>query len=329
MRELLLVALVLAGVYGVPELWQRWSCDVAVVTYRDGGMGSLRAAMLEAGRCQGYVRVHIAVPDLYLDTVLPPLHNRYGILLEGVAGGTRVHPASGLQGTLVELDAPALIIQGLRVRGSGATAIRASGRQLALRDLDVTGFDQAVLVAGSPMTLQMRQVTLSDNGVGLYALQRGARLQVADSVLQRSTRAAVLLGKGDGTRLRVLDSTLSNNRVDIQGSAASIDLQGSHLLGSTDGAIVARSDLLQIYGSVVDTGGAQAVLVAGPARVIVHESRLRGPGIGIHAIASHSLAINDSTIEVGGPGWVVAPDTREEIRAAIVEPPVAMAAAPG
>lgn len=292
-------ALGLAAVLAVSSHWlQRWrlpsperSADrvFRVTSSADSGPGSLREGIFAADRANGRARVTIDVPRIVLKTPLPPLVNPAGVVIDGEAAHA-VLDASGLgDGPVLDLQAPASVIIGLRIERAPREAILIRKEGARLRNVSVADSDAGVYQADGAGDLVVEDSTFERNTVGVHAAADGATVKFHNNRFRDHRRAAIWA-------VAVRPPSASHRTgIDILRNQFSGDYQPLVLLN-----IPAR-----IERNMFEGARAAALHVSG-ASVIVRNNRMRaGHGFGIDAVRLAHGIIADNELDHNCAGGMI------------------------
>lgn len=218
-------AVALAGGLAVSARWvEQWrpappdrsaALTLRVTNAQDAGAGSLRDAILAADRLQGRARVIVAVPRIVLETVLPPLVNPRGVVIETEAGaeidGTR------LAGPVLDVASPGTVVSGFHIAGGSAgVVVRAAGT--TLRNISVGSSDTGVLIGDGADSVRIQDSSFADNRIGIQVTApRGeTTLQNLRFTNHRSAAVwAVATPSAIGPQIHIMDSRFFNDAIGL------------------------------------------------------------------------------------------------------------------
>ncbi len=233
-----------------------------VTNGNDSGEGSLRQAVLNANAIAGADTIAFA-GDTFTDANVPDVVE--------LTGGM-VDIASDL--TLSGLGADVLIVRNTAAAGPASRVFNvASGSTVVMRGMTITGGNSinggGIVVEGGATSLGLLHCVVTDNtaasAAGGIAAGPGSTLDIVHSTISNNTANGSGGGGGidfDGATLRVVNSTISGNRVPngsdngagIWTQAGTTTLINSTITGNLAGGAGSAGGLLAFAGSTVTVG---------------------------------------------------------------------------
>jgi nitrous oxidase accessory protein NosD len=298
-------ALALAAILAVSSRWlekirpvspERAAGNVFHVTSgEDAGPGSLRESIFAADRTAGRARIVIDVPRIVLGTPLPPLVNPAGIVIAAARRHAVLDASALTGGPVLDLAAPDCVIIGLRIERALDQAILVRKGGARLRDVAITDSGVGVHQLDGANDLVVNDSTFARNVVGVHVAAGGAPVKLLDNQFQHHRRAAIWA---------VASTTpppQQPNGLDIARNRFNADAQ-SVVLYNTQGRVEAN-----VFENATDA----AVHVTG-TRVVIKGNRMRaGRAFGVRAERIQHGVISNNEIDHNCSGGVIVRDSHD------------------
>jgi len=271
--------------------------EIRVSSTADSGPGSLREAIFAADRAGGRARLLIEVNQIVLESLLPPLINPDGIVIDAGSSRCEINAAALTTGPAIDVAAPNSLINGLRIRGASGQAIllRTSGTRL--QSVAVRESTTAVYLAPGADDLRVQDAEFESNAIGVHVPPAATRVSIRNCHFRKHTQAAIWAVSPP--------SLLAGNSGDIkvQGNRFEHDYRGvvlMHMRGWVEGNQFSCAQMAGIYLS-----GAGAV---------IRGNRIHaGKGFGIFADATEGIPIEDNEVDHNCAGGVLLRDARNTV----------------
>lgn len=148
------------------------SLTLQVVTGADRGAGSLREALFTADAAASPANIQIRVPEITLQSALPPLVNPHGMRIsvgDGAGpGGVRIDAHAVNPATpVLDVDAEGTVISNLIIQGCAGTAILVRAGRFTLNGSTISSCDVGVEIATSGGRIALERNRLQMDRIGV------------------------------------------------------------------------------------------------------------------------------------------------------------------
>jgi hypothetical protein len=283
--------------------------ELLVTSPRDAGPGSLREAIVAADRAAGRARITIHTSRVALETALPPLVNRHGVLIEAEDGAEV--DASGLaSGPVLDIAAPGSVVQGLTVRGAPGPAllVRASGarfNQVRLKD-----GEEGIHLAEGVDDVLIEGCDFAENGTGLRVETAGAGLVVRGNRFERHGSAAVWAvaaeppPAGSGPRLVLRSNRFDRDRISLVLMNVPAEVADNRFTAASEAAVYLTGPA-SVRGNRIQ-GSALGVFADAADGALIEENEVdHNPAVGILLRAARATQVRANRVYVNGYGIAV------------------------
>jgi parallel beta-helix repeat protein len=301
---------------------------VHVTNAGDRGPGTLREALFIVAGATGPASISIEVPQINLETALPPLVNGHGVRLIGQASGVQIDAQILNGGPVLDISGPNTSIEGIAIKNCPAAAILVRAVRFRLSASTIESCDVGVEVADNASDTLLERSHFLKNRVGMrfgasgrnsavasneFAGDKDAGLWAVRSAPDSHDDAIVIHDnkfKGDGAGIVAgnIPVLVENNdfvgaheaAVHLVGAGAVI--RGNRINGGASMGIVAENARGAIIdGNTIEGTTAYGVMVRGSSNTLVQSNRLNNCGYGIAFVLgdarSVSTAVGNTIIE--------------------------------
>ncbi len=255
--------------------------EIRVTSRQDSGPASLREAIFAADRASGRSRLVIEVERIRLETLLPPLVNPEGVVIDAMTSRCESDAAALPQGPVVDVVAPNSLIQGLRIRAPSGQGIIVRADGVHLQALVLSGCKTGVYLAAGAGDVTVEDAEFNTNAIGVDIQSPSGHINVRNCHFQGHSQAAVWAVTASPP---TVDNTAEAR---IEGNQFEHDYRGvvlMNLRGRVERNRFACSQLAAIH-----LGGAGAE---------VRGNRIRtGRGFGVFADATEGVPIEDNEVD--------------------------------
>jgi parallel beta-helix repeat protein len=262
-----------------PRAWGgATALDLAVTSPRDAGAGSLREAIIAADRATARARIVFRVDRVVLETPLPPLVNRHGVVLDAERP-VEIDARGVVSGPILDLAAPGSLVRGLAIKGAPGPAIlvRASGARL--RDLKISDCAEGVQVTEGVEDVAVADSTFVLNGTGVRVDTAGGRLTVTGTTFERHSTAAVWA---------------VSPAAPAAGAAPRLVVRGNRFRGDRM-SIVLVNVPAEVTDNVIAGATEAGVYLMGPATV--RSNRIQQSALGVFADGADGASIENNELD--------------------------------
>jgi parallel beta-helix repeat protein len=302
-----------------PRAWRLGTTvDLPVTSPQDGGPGSLREAILAADRAPGRPRIAIRTDHVTLETPLPPLVNRHGVVIEAESN-VELDARALAGGPVLDIAAPGSLVHGVTVKGAGGAGVLVRASGVRLQNLRLLDCDEGVHLAEGVDEVTIADSAFVENGTGVRVETRGGGLSITGNQFDRHGSAAVwavsaqpppaasasrLLIRGnrfEGDRMSIVlinvPAEVTDNRLAGASEAAIFLtgpswLRGNRIQRSALGVFADAPDGASIDGNELDHNRAVAILLRGARGTEVRNNRVYANGYGIAVVFGERGAPN-------------------------------------
>jgi parallel beta-helix repeat protein len=293
-----------------PRAWGgATAVEFAVTSPRDGGGGSLREAILAADRADARARIVFRVDRVRLETALPPLVNRHGVVLDAERPVEIDARAMG-SGPVLDLAAPGSLVRGLAIKGAPGPAIlvRASGARL--RELSLSDCAAGVSIAEGVEDVSVADSALSLNGTGVRVDTAGGGLSITGTTFERHSTAGVWAvspaapAAGAAPRLALRSNRFHRDRIGVVLVNVPAEVTDNTVTGATEAAVylvgpsIVRSNRIRQSALGIFADGADGASIEG--NELDHNS-----GVGVLVRGGKATQVSGNRAYVNGYGIAV------------------------
>jgi hypothetical protein len=303
-----LVALLLAGALSVrwigplrpKPLDVRASHIVVVTNGADAGPGSLRDALFEAARAPGGVRIRLSVPQISLESPLPPAAQAVAIVIESDVH-TVIDARALTGGPVIDIEAPRTILRDVTVSHAAGTAFLVHSEAVELNGIQVLDSDVGVSLVGVAPYVEIRSCTMSRNRIGLLIAAPVAGILKGCKFEQHAESAvwAVLPAGGTAARtnLTISENVFSADRDAVVLANLATTLERNQFIGSLGSAITVLGNDVIVRGNRIREAAQNGILIDSADHIMVTDNEIgRSPGTGIMVKSSSAVAIEHNRI---------------------------------
>ncbi|HEY6451636.1 MAG TPA: right-handed parallel beta-helix repeat-containing protein [Steroidobacteraceae bacterium] len=304
------------------------SLVVHVTSPADRGPGSLREALFIVSAATGPGSISIEVPEIHLETALPPLVNGHGIRLVGQAPNGQIDARALPSGPVLDVSGPNTSIEGLTIRNCPAAAILIRALRFRLSASTVESCDVGVDVADNAGETLIERNRFHNDRVGVRFAAAGRNSAVVSNEFTGDKDAGLwavrassgahdaVIGvhdnkfTGDGTgivagNISILverNDFINERDADVHVVGAGTVIRGNRMTGGASMGIVAEN----ARGTVIEDNelegiSAYGIMVRGSSNTLVQANRLHNCGYGFAFVLGdpHNLstAVDNTIIE--------------------------------
>lgn len=278
----------LADYRGLPPERKAYSAFI-VTSQADGGIGSLREALLDANRAPGRARIECRTDRITLETPLPPLINPYGLVIDARPGSCIINARGVDTVAVLEVHSPHSIIAGLTVTGASGAAVLVRSNAVHLDDLLLRQNDTGVLIAEGTSKLVIENSEFVANRLGISLSGNTAGLAITDNRFRAHETAALwaVAAKPPPATATVEVHIANNQFMDDMLSAVFINVP----------VRIEKNQFTRIETA--------AVYATGPGIVIQGNRMTQGTMFGIYADAVSNAVIEHNEVDANGAGGIL------------------------
>lgn len=294
----------------------------------DRGPGSLREALFVVASAKEPATISIEVPDIALETALPPIITAKGLSITAGEGGTRID-ASALMGVpVLDVAGPNTSIEGVVIRNCSGSAIVLRADRFRLQRSAIEACDVGVDVAENASEVLIEQNRFSGNRIGVRLAGTTSNTSVVKNDFRGnkdaglwavrsapdSTTSVVNIRENRFTEARsglvvgnialvIERNEIINAReaaVHVVGAGATV--RGNRITGGASMGIVAENASSAIIeANEIDGLAAYGIMVRGSSNTLVRQNRMHNCGYGmafvLGAEGGPSTAVENTVIE--------------------------------
>lgn len=311
--------------------------DFVVTSPRDAGPGTLRDAILAADRLSSRAHIQIAVERIAIESALPALTNARGTDIDSRPGSGTIDAAHQPSGAALQLNSPASSVRDLRIVNAHGTGIIVNAAGVELGSVSLSDSKLGLLLTAAARGCTIRAATFDRNETAVLAEPGVADVTLTGITFNSNSRAAFWFvsapDKAGGSRsaapgeplpqerVRILDSTFTQNAAGVVLANQPTLIRKSHFTANRDSAVLVLGGAARIEDSEIRTTGGTAISVTSShsvqllhntladnsataimtrdSTVTIEHNALEHNGVGIVAIVSRdavSPVIRDNTI---------------------------------
>jgi len=331
------VLVLLSGVVAVGRWYEKQSPAanqsvgstlVNVTNGGDRGPGTLREALFIAAAATGGATVAIKVPQITVQTALPPLVNPHGVSVIAHAPGTLIDAHALPGGPVFDVAGPNTSIEGLHISNCPGAGVLLRAVRFRLRATTIESCDVGVEVAENATDTLLEGNHFMKNKLAVRFGAAGHNT-VVDKNEFANDKEAALWAVRSGTDVRgdpisVHDNRFSDEHTGIVAGNMPILVERNEFFNSQEAAVhlvgagaVIRGNRISggagmgivvenVRSAIVDNNeidglGAYGVMVRGSANTLVRGNRVHNTGYGLAFVLgdakSPSTAVENTIIE--------------------------------
>lgn len=290
-----------------PEL--RADASLEVISGRDTGGGTLRAAITAAARHPGRVRIVIRPTRIELLSPLPPLVNAAGVVLDASESRSELDASNIGDIPALQITSPGTTVSGLRIRNAREAAILVHAPRVTIRDVAVRDSADGVVLSGASDSVVERS-TFERNGHGVRIEGNSPRAVIRGCTFRNHDGAgtwAVGSARSDAPAVRIENNAFRDDRIaivvvnlgatitrnDIRGAVENgihvmqsrSAIRSNRVLGGAAGGILAdRADDVRVEQNEVDHNASVGILVRSSRNARVERNVVYANAYGIASI---------------------------------------------
>lgn len=294
----------------------------------DRGPGSLREALFVVASAKQPAVISIQVPNIALETALPPIITASGVTITAGEGGARIDAKALMGVPVLDVAGPNTAIEGVTIRNCAGSAIVLRADRFRLQRSAIESCDVGVDVAENASEVLIEQNRFSGNRIGVrlagttgntsvvkndFSNNKDAGLWAVRSAPDSTTSAVNVRenrftearnGLVVGNILIVIErNEVINAReaaVHVVGAGATV--RGNRITGGASMGIVAENAKSAIIESnEIDGLAAYGIMVRGSSNTLVRQNRMHNCGYGmafvLGAEGGPSTAVENTVIE--------------------------------
>jgi len=329
----LLAALVAAGHWYETQRAQPLQTTAKAVTVHvtnagDRGPGTLREALFIVAAASGPNTISLEVPEIRVETALPPLVNGHGVRLVGQPSGTHIDAQLLNSGPVLDVSGPNTSIETITISRCPAAGILVRTVQFRLSGSTIESCDVGVEVAENASNTLLERNRFTHNRLGVRFGASGHNSAVANNEFTENKDAGLwavrsatdshdeVIGIHDNKFTEETAGIVAGNiPVLIQGNdfinahesdvhvvGAGAVIKGNRINGGASMGIVAEN----ARGAIIDDNElegltAYGVMVRGSSNTLVRSNRLHNCGYGLAFVLGDtrgvSTAVDNTIIE--------------------------------
>jgi hypothetical protein len=284
-----------------------------VVTGADRGAGSLREALFTADAAGSAADIQIRVPEITLQSALPPIVNPHGLRIgpaEGVATVRIDARAVSAATPIFDVDAQRTVLSNLAIQGCPGTAILVRAARFTLTGTSIASCDVGVEIATSGGRIALERNHLQSDRIGVRFTApspdselvknefdaNDSGLWMVASQASQASGASGMLGVHDnqfvadrtGIVVGNVPVLIEQNEFDTVRDAA-IHIVGAQAVvrrnristGTAGGIVVENAPGAIIEANEFDHLQGYAILLRGSADSLVRDNRIQSCGYGM------------------------------------------------
>jgi parallel beta-helix repeat protein len=289
-----------------PPLPDRAQREYRVTSSGDGGVGSLREAIVAANRAPGRTRIVLPPLGIKIETPLPPLVNPAGIVIQG-RSGSEIDAAGLSGGPALDVIAPGSSLQGFHILRAAGQGILVRSPNVQVEDLTLVACGTGLHVLGAARDLSLIGSRFEANAVGVMLEDGVEGVRIVDNVFRAHRRAglwAVSSRDSGQPGLVVLRNRFEGDAISIVAMNVGARIEDNHISGfgeagvflsgrentlrnnrirsgRTYGICAVSSEATLIEGNEADHNGAVGILLKNAFSTVVKANRIYANGFGI------------------------------------------------
>ena len=294
--------------FRLPPVPDRAQDEFRVTTTGDGGLGSLREAIVAANRGPGRTRIVLPPFGIKIETPLPPLVNPAGIVVQGQSG-TAID-ASGLGGgPVLDVIAPGSSLRGFRILRAAGQGILVRSPNVQAEDLTLEACGTGVHVLGGARDLRVTGSRFEANVVGVELEDGVEGARIVDNAFRAHRRAGLwAVSSRDSGRpeLVVLRNRFEGDAIGIVAMNVGARIEDNHISGFGDAGVFLSGRENALRNNRVRSGRTYGICaVSSEATVIEGNEADHNRAVGILLKNAFSTVVKANRVYANGFGIVV------------------------
>jgi len=297
-----------------PPLPDRAQDEYRVTTTGDGGLGSLREAIVAANRAPGRARIVLPPRRIRIETPLPPLVNPAGVVVQG-RSGSEIDASVLSGGPALDVIAPGSSLRGFHVLRGAGQGILIRSPHVQVEDLVLMACGSGLHALGGARELRVTGSRFEANDVGVTLEGGVAGVRIVDNVFRGHRRAGLWAVSSEDTgrpELLVLRNRFEGDAISIVAMNVGARIEGNHISGfgeagvfisgrenalrsnrirsgRTYGICAVSSEATVIEGNEADHNRAVGILLKNTFSTVVKANRVYANGFGIVVVFGDPL----------------------------------------
>jgi nitrous oxidase accessory protein NosD len=285
--------------------------DFVVTSARDAGPGTLREAILAADRLTSRAHIELAVERIAVDSALPALTNAHGVDLDAKPGAGAIDAQYQAKGVVLQISSPGSTVQGIHVVHARGTGVMVNVAGVELSRLSVSDSAVGLLLGATAHGCTVRGASFDNDETAVLAEPGVYDIALTGSTFSGNTHAAFwFVSAGDRAenpqreRVRILDSTFTQNASGVVLANEPTLIQKSHFVGNRESAVLLLGGAVRVEDTDISkTGGTAISLTAGRAVELLHNTLEDNAATAIMARDS-DVTIERNALQHNGTGIV-------------------------
>lgn len=257
----------------------------------DRGPGSLREALFVVASAKQPATISIQVPNIALETALPPIITARGLTITAGEEGARID-ANALMGAVLDVAGPNTSIEGVTIRNCSGSAIVLRADRFRLQRSAIEACDVGVDVAENASEVLIEQNRFSANRIGVRFAGTTSNTSVVKNDFSGNKDAGLWAVRSAPDAASAVINVRENRFADarnglVVGNVAVV-VERNEIINAREAAVHVVGAGATVRGNRI-TGGASMGIVAENARsAIIEENEIDG-------LAAYGIMVRNSS----------------------------------
>ena len=282
--------------------------EYRVTTTGDGGLGSLREAIVAANRAPQRARIVLPPLSIRIETPLPPLVNPAGVVVQGRSGSEIDASALG-GGPALDVIAPGSSLRGFHVVRGAGQGILVRSPHVHVEDLVFIACGTGLHVLGEAHDLRVTGSRFEANGVGVTLEDGVGGVRIVDNLFRAHRRAGLwAVSSQDAGRpeLVVLRNRFEGDAIGIVAMNVRARIEDNHISGFGEAGVFVSGPGNALRGNRIRTGRTYGICaVSSEATLIEGNEADHNRAVGILLKNTFSTLVKANRVYSNGFGIVV------------------------